>query len=283
MALRDLVTPSRVILGVATVAWVALALVTPWSTVADSASTAVATTLGVWGWLLWTAVMIALLVPSPVSLTVARCCAPLAAAAGFAALSPVAVFASVVAVMLAFSPLFADVMVQGGAYGEEKRFALKTPVPSMLPTVIAWTLLVATSIGGTLLVSARQFPAGIPVTLVGAVLVTRVPRLLHRHSRRWLVIVPAGVVVHDHLVLAETVMSPRSKVERVDIVTEAGETADFTGGVAGRRLAVHLREADKIVLSSITAKILKTAPALHVMAFSIAPRRLSAARASINL
>jgi hypothetical protein len=37
------------------------------------------------------------------------------------------------------------------------------------------------------------------------------------------------------------------------------------------------------VLSAITARILKTAPALHVKAFSIAPRRIAAARAAITL
>jgi hypothetical protein len=212
-----------------------------------------------------------------------RCCAPLAAGSSLLAVSPLAVFASIVAVMLGFSPLFADVMVQGGAYGEEQRFSLKTPVPAMLPTAIAWALLAGSLIGGTLLLSARQYVAGVPVTAVGVVLATRVPRLLHRHARRWLVIVPAGIVLHDHYVLAETIMSPRSKVARIERVSAAGETADFTGAVTGTRLAVYLRESDKVVLSPITAKILKTAPALHVTAFSIAPRRISAAAAAITL
>ena len=98
-----------------------------------------------------------------------------------------------------------------------------------------------------------------------------------------MVIVPAGIVIHDHLVLAETVMSPRSKIAALAVVSEAGESADFTGGVAGARIAVQLREADKIVLSRITAKILGTTEALHVTTFSVAPRRLQAALAAIKL
>lgn len=283
MSSGNFLTPSRVIVAVTASAWVTLALASPWSTLADDASGPLAVALTVWGWLLWIAVMIALLVPSPVSLTAVRCCAPMAVVSGFLAASPLAVFASIVAMILGFSPLFADVMVQGGAYGEEQRFTLRTPVPSMVPTVIAWGVLMFSAIGGTLLVAAETYTWGVPVTLVGVVLATRVPRLLHRHARRWLVIVPAGIVVHDHLVLAETVMSLRSKIERIESVSDTGEAADFTGGVAGRRLAVHLRESDKVVLSPITAKILKTTPALHVKAFTIAPRRLPAARAAITL
>jgi hypothetical protein len=88
--------------------------------------------------------------------------------------------------------------------------------------------------------------------------------------------------VHDHLVLAETMMSMRSKILSISKVTEAGETADFTGGVAGPRIAVHLKEADKVALSNITAKTLGTVNALHVKAFSFAPRRIDAALAAIR-
>ncbi len=269
-------------MGTAAAAWVVVALASPWHSLADEASRAVSVALIAWGWSLWTLTMIALLVPSPVSLTTMRCISPVAVVASIAAASPVAVFGAVVACVVAFSALFADVMVQGGAYGEELRFALRTPVPQMAPTVVAWAILTGCTIGGSLLLTARIFAAGVPLTLVGIVLCTRVPRLLHRHSRRWLVAVPAGIVVHDHIVLAETFMSPRSKVASIELVREAGETADFTGGVAGDRLAIYLREADKIVLSGITAKILKTTEALHVKAFSVAPRRLLAARAAIT-
>jgi len=188
-----------------------------------------------------------------------------------------------VSLIVGYSSLFADTMVQGGAYGEERRFSLRTPVPQMAPTVIAWGVLVGALLGGTLLTAAQQFFVGIPLVVVGAILASRVPRMLHRHARRWLVIVPAGIVIHDHLVLAETIMSPRSKISHITTVNEPGETADFTGGVAGQRLAVQLREADKVVLSKITARILGTTEALHVKAFSISPRRLNAARSAITL
>ena len=277
------ITPPRIMLGVAVLAWLVVAIAAPWQTLADDSPTATSIAYVSWGWALWLVTAVALLVPSPLSLTAMRCISPIAVIASFGAVSPPSIFASLVALIIGFSPLFADVMVQGGAYGEERRFALKTPVPQMLPTVIAWSILSFSLIGGTLLTTDEQFAVGIPLLVIGVILATRVPKLLHRHSRRWLVIVPAGIVVHDHLVLAETVMSPRSKIASLTTVTEAGESADFTGGVAGQRLAVQLREADKIVLSRITAKILGTTEALHVTTFSVAPRRLQAARDAITL
>jgi hypothetical protein len=78
-------------------------------------------------------------------------------------------------------------------------------------------------------------------------------------------------------------MSPRSKIASLTVRNDVGESADFTGGVAGKRLAIQLREADKIVLSRITAKILGTTEALHVTTFSVAPRRIEAALTAIKL
>lgn len=283
MAVAPAITPTRVLLGISVATWVLVGFSAPWQTLADDASTATSIALLAWGWTLWVFTAIELLVPSPMSLTAVRCISPIAVIASFAAVSPLAIFASVVMLIIGYSSLFADVMVQGGAYGEEQRFALRTPVPQMAPTVVAWAIFSGALVGGSLLLTSQQYIIGAPLTILGIVLATRVPKMLHRHARRWLVIVPAGIVVHDHLVLAETVMSPRSKIASLTIVSEVGESADFTGGVAGKRLAVQLREADKIVLSRITAKILGTTEALHVTTYSVAPRRLQAALAQIKL
>ena len=283
MAFRSVLTPGRTVVGIVVAAWVLVALAAPWQSLANDASQPVSVALLLWGWALWTLTAVALLVPSPLSLTALRCITPLAVIAGACAVSPLALFGALVALIVGYSPLVADTMVQGGAYGEEVRYSLRTPVPQMAPTVVAWLVLSGCLIGGSLLVCAQQYIAGVPLVALGAVLTTRVPRMLHRHARRWLVIVPVGIVIHDHLVLAETVMSPRSKIQKIDVVNSAGDTADFTGGVAGARLAVHLREADKVVMSRITARILGTTEALHVKAFSVAPRRLGVARSAIRL
>jgi hypothetical protein len=276
------VNPKTTIIASTLATWIILGVAAPWQQLANDYSSAVGVVLTVWGWLFFLAVAIGALVPSPLSLTVTKCITPLMVLCAFMAASPAGVFGALAAFIITWSALFADVMVQGSAYGEETRFALRTPVPYWAPTVLAWSLLTGSLLGGSLLIAAEAYFVGAPLLLVGVVLARTVPQRLHRLSRRWLVIVPAGVVVHDHLVLAETMMSMRSKILSISKVAASGETADFTGGVAGPRIAVHLKESDKVALSNITAKTLGTVNALHVKAFSFAPRRIDAALAAIR-
>jgi hypothetical protein len=276
------VNPKTTIIASTVATWIILGVAAPWQQLASEYSSAVGIVLNVWGWLFFLAVAIGALVPSPLSLTITKCITPLMVLCAFIAASPVGIFGALATFIISWSALFADVMVQGSAYGEETRFALRTPVPYWAPTVVAWSLLSGSLIGGSLLTAAEAYFVGIPLLAVGVALAYTVPRRLHRLSRRWLVIVPAGVVVHDHLVLAETMMSMRSKILSISKVAASGEAADFTGGVTGARIAVQLKEADKVVLSNITAKTLGTVNALHVKAFSFAPRRLDAALAAIR-
>ncbi|CAB4599164.1 unannotated protein [freshwater metagenome] len=282
MAMNSAVTPARVVLGTFIATWIVLALSAPWHTLSTPHSFAVRVVCVAFGWSIWTAITIAVLVPSPLSLTVLRCGVPLAVICAAGAVSPLAIFVSIVAVVLTYSPLIADSMVQGGAYGDETRFSLRTPVPYMAPAVLAWVVLCGSVVGGSFALAARQWIIGGLLLIVGAVLIRFVPRRLHRLSRRWLVVVPAGIVVHDHMVLAETLMVPRANILSLTSVVEAGESADFTGGVLGMRIAVEQIAPEKVVLSAITAKMLKTTEGLHVKTFSIAPRRHAEALAAIT-
>ncbi|MBJ7369237.1 MAG: hypothetical protein JHC65_12365, partial [Ilumatobacteraceae bacterium] len=129
MAQHPWLQPQRVLVSVALAAWVALALSSPWQAIADDASRSVAWVVLTWGWFLWTGVGASLLVPSPISLTIVRIVVPLSVVVSVLASVPLAVFCSVVALIVCASPLFVDAMVQGGAYGDETRFALRTPLP----------------------------------------------------------------------------------------------------------------------------------------------------------
>lgn len=262
-------------------AWLLVGLSAPWQTITETASTPVVAVLGAWSWVLWTSVVIALLVPSPISATVLHAISPLAVVCSLIAVDPLSIFGAVVALIVMHSSVLIDRMVQGGAYGLEQRFALRTPLPYMAPAGFAWLILVGSLLGGSLFLAARQWFIGAPLLAVGIIAALNIPQRLHRLSRRWLVIVPAGVVIHDHLVLAETIMSPRNKIASFSITDTQGESADFTGGVLGARLAIELREADKVVLSKITAKTLRTTEALHVKTYTVAPRRLQAACAAL--
>ena len=282
MAQHPWLQPQRVLNSVAMAAWVALALSSPWQTIADDASRSVAWVVLTWGWFLWTGVGASLLVPSPISLTIMRTVVPLSVVVSVVASQPLAVFCSVVALIVCTSPVFVDAMVQGGAYGDETRFALRTPLPYVVPAVIAWLLYTAALIGGSLFLAARQYIFGAVLVAIGILLSRTIPRRLHRLARRWLVLVPVGIVVHDHLVLHETIMAHSGKILSVTRTSDVGEAADLTGGVVGDRITIALTEADKVVLSAITAKALGTTEALHVKMFCIAPRRLTAALSAIT-
>lgn len=282
MAQHPWLQPQRVLISVVMAAWVALALSSPWQTIADDASRSVAWVVLAWGWFLWTGVGASLLVPSPISLTIVRTVVPLSVVVSVVASQSLAVFCSVVALIVCASPVFVDAMVQGGAYGDETRFALRTPLPYVVPAIIAWLLYTTSLIGGSLLLAARQYIFGAVLVAIGILLSRTIPRRLHRLARRWLVLVPVGIVVHDHLVLHETIMAHSGKISSVTRTSHVGEAADLTGGVFGDRIAISLAEADKVVLSAITAKALGTTEALHVKMFCIAPRRLTAALSAIT-
>lgn len=269
--------PGTVVVAVALAAWIIVGLASPWADLSEDQSTAVIATLMAWGWVSWTAVAIALLVPSPISATIVHVVTPWAVLCAAIDVDPVALFGSLVAMITVRSSVLVDRMVQGGAYGREVRHALRTPWPQVAPAVVAWATWSGALIGGTLALARGQWWIGVPVTAVGLVLSRTVPRRLHQLFRRWLVVVPAGLVIHDHLVLAETIMAPRARVKSVRVTDTSGDNADFTGGVPGSRLAIELTQPDKVVLSPMTAKLLGVNEVLHVTTYEVAPRRVTAA------
>ena len=66
--------------------------------------------------------------------------------------------------------------------------------------------------GGALLVAAEQYLIGVPLLLVGLAASWRGAKSLHQLSRRWIVFVPAGFVIHDYWSLAESPL----KVYRIE-------------------------------------------------------------------
>jgi hypothetical protein len=262
--------------------WVAIGIVAPWADLADGRSAAVSAVLLAWGWAAWLSVMVSLCVPAALSLTAVRIVVPALAAAGFVAADPAWAGLGVFAVVVLLSAHIADILVQGSAYGAETRFALRTPVPYLAPAVVVWSALAASSVGGSLLVAAGNLPVGIPVVVIGIILAWRVPVRLHRLSRRWLVVVPAGLVVHDHLVLGETMMVRRGNLGPVTLLAGAGEEADLTGAVPGRRVRIVMAQPEKIILAPITMRTLGTTEALHVVSFAVAPLRAAAAVAAVE-
>lgn len=209
-------------------------------------------------WAAWAVVLVASLVPRTVTLTVVRTVAPGAVAVtGWTAVgadrpgwAAAGVAAALACTLVAFAPAVADAFVDGSSYGDERRVALRAPLAVVLgPAALAWALGAAGVVTGPLLLAAEQWVPGGLAVAVGVPLAVVVARRLHVLSRRWLVFVPAGVVVHDPIATAEPVLLQRHLLRRVgpapaDAV-EAG-AVDLTGGALG--LALELRTAEPISL-----------------------------------
>ncbi len=97
------------------------------------------------------------------------------------------------------------------------------------------------------------------------------PRRWHLLSRRWLVFVPAGVVVHDRVVLAETLMVRRVEVSKMQLALAGTGALDLTGPATG-----HAVEIDTVtpvtVLKAATARG-GEAQTLHASAMLVSPSR----------
>ncbi|MDO8363753.1 MAG: hypothetical protein Q7V88_12710, partial [Actinomycetota bacterium] len=112
---------------------------------------------------------------------------------------------------------------------------------------------------------------GAVLVVLGAGLGWLLLRSSHRLSRRWLVLVPAGVVLHDHLVLSETLMVQRVNLSLARLALDDTEAADLTGPAAGHALEVSVHEMVLAVLASTASE--PKGKALHMQSFLVAPSR----------
>ena len=231
-------------------------------------------------WLGWIVVLTASLVPTTVSLTVVRLVSPAAVVAAFVSAtrhaSTVAnigaVAATIVAVSLAYSAEFGGLFVQGSAYGDETRFPLRPPGPLVVgPLPLAWALVATAMVSGPLLLAARSYVLGAVISAFGVALAWLFARRCHRLARRFLVLVPAGIVVHDHLVLSDTSMFRKSDVASVGLALDKTEAADLTGKALGNAVEIVLKDFDTVVLAGTPKK--PGGSALHVLSVLVSPSR----------
>jgi hypothetical protein len=277
-------------------AWVLLAVVPApvGAAVADSDRTA-RVVLTVAAWVLWSIGVIAVAWMSPMSLTAIRTVAPGAVIglvvstlarpglADAAILWPlVSIALAVVAFFGAFLPDYAAAHVQASAYGSERRLPLRVPVPQIAPIVLTWVLATG-SVTAFLLALAGEvwWLAAVSGAVAGALTWLASTRL-HRFARRWLVIVPAGIVVHDHLLLAETFMVKTHDVTSVRLVDSPGEALDLSGITRGALLVVSLRDAENLALSPYLSRMLGTLDAVHVRGYAVAPTLAGQALAALT-
>ncbi|MGZ6885249.1 MAG: hypothetical protein ACXVJA_03465 [Acidimicrobiia bacterium] len=207
-----------------------------WLLLPVTAGDALAPALGGWSaaprwiayvllWVLWAAVLSALLVPRPASMTIARLGTPIAfvvtVLVAFSSRPPsasvvLAIATSAVACALAQRGEFPRLCAQGAAYGDEERFPLKVP-PGIAFVVlpIAVVIVGAGAAAGPLLLADARWVAGAVALVLGWPLAFLTVRLVHQLSRRWIVLVPAGLVVADPLTLTDPVLFVRERIQGV--------------------------------------------------------------------
>jgi hypothetical protein len=204
-------------------------------------------------WLAWASGLLALLAPRPWGTTLLRVVAPLLAVATVLTVSStsagsatLAIGTTVLAAALALSEPTTAAAGNALAYGDEVRYPIRIPTPLLLgPVPIAVALTGLGAVVGPLLLADADFVAGVPLTVVGLPLAWLLVRSLHSLSRRWLVLVPAGVTIVDSLTLVDPVLLSRdfiAAMRRVPATPLAGSVLDLRLGTFGGGIEIELEE-----------------------------------------
>lgn len=229
-------------------------------------------------WALWAATLTATLVPLPSTLTVIRLSGP--ATAGLALWSVaktqdalhagLGLLAGTTVVLATLAAPLADRFVDGASYGDERRFLLRAPGPvALILGPITTVAAIAGIITGPLLLLDAQWFSGAVVTAAGWPMAVLAVRSLHQLALRWIVLVPAGFVLHDHLSLAEPTLLQRSGLAQLGAAPADTKADDFTQRARGLALEVRCRKSHKVL--SVGSRL--GAEVQSIDAFLCAPAR----------
>jgi hypothetical protein len=263
------------------VTWIAVAAV-GWPAVSSAVSgrsEPVAIVANVGAVAAWVAGVGAMAIPATIALTAVRVIVPLAPLAGVATLVAggdtadgiETVIVGLLATLVAMSGELGKLFVQASAYGDEERHPLRPPLGFGAAAVVAWVVWAGAVLSGPLLLAARAWVPGAIVTVVAVVTTVTLPRRWHRLSRRWLVLVPAGLALHDPVVLGETLMLRRSEVARIRLAPVDTEAADLTGPTTGNAIEVAAAVAVTALLAPTRQQ--PRGRVIHLTAFLTSPTR----------
>lgn len=206
-------------------------------------------------WIVWGAGLLLTLVPHTMTLSPLRILGPAtlgvsiwaALADGVSGWTVVALAITAAVAAVVMSPSIGGTWINGSSYGDERRVPLRAPGAMVAgPIPLAWAALVSAVAAGSLLLAAKQWILGIVVALIAVGLVVVVGRALHQLTQRWLVFVPAGLVVHDHLSVGDPVLFKRTAVAAFGPALADTTAADLTVGATGLALEILVKEPVEI-------------------------------------
>jgi len=237
--------------------WLALPLTAgpAFSDALHSADVPVRTLASVGLWVGWAVGLAATLVPHPLSLTALRVLAPAGVVAAIVTAvgqegAALAVAWTAVAAGLSLAPDTGILCVNGPAYPNERRFPLRAPGALLLgPLELAWALVVAGVVAGPLLLAGHHWVLGAIATAVGLPVASLLARSLHQLSKRWVVFVPAGLVLVDPIGLVDSVLVRRQQLRSLAPAPAATGGLDLTQGAPGLALQATLNEEVDVVLA----------------------------------
>jgi len=218
-------------------------------------------------WVVWAAMLIASMVPRTQTFTALRVVAPAAfVGAVWAAIAAgddletwQLVLGLVVAgasAALALRSTVGDAFVDGSSYGDEIRFLLSTPGALLLgPIQLVWAAVTAGALAGPLLLLAQRWILGGILLVIGWALVFFAVPILDRLSNRWLVFVPAGVVVHDKTALREPQLFRKEAIAAFGPAPADTDVEDLSLASTGLALRATLTETSKILRNSRDEKV----------------------------
>lgn len=221
-----------------------------------SSGTDAATGVAVAAWTVWVIGLFASFVALPSALVLFRLAAPLPLLFGIVAAwselpGPLGWLGLVNAAGVAVIAMSADVgsaFINGSAYGDEQRVSLRIPTPLLIgPIEAVWVCTaVPLPVALSLLVQG-QWVGGAILGVVGAGLGFAGFTALSRLTRRWLVMVPAGLTIVDDMALAEPILLKRSAIVRLGPAPADSDAMDLTVGAGGLILQADLNEPVELV------------------------------------
>jgi hypothetical protein len=258
----------------------------------DDSSRPVQLSAAIVTWACWAAILLATLVPRTVSLTAVRTAVPAAAAAtgwavvdvaggdGSGASAVVAACWSALLVVVAFAPTTGEAFVDGSSYGDERRMPLRVPPALLLgPLPLAWSLCVGPPVAAVLLLAAGQWVVGAVAVVLTAVAAPSAARALHGLARRWVVLVPAGLVLHDPMSLTEPVLFTRAAIRAFGPAPAGSASLDLTRGALGLALQLDLAAPHPLGLVAGRRAPVETTEATSVLFTPTRPGAVLAAAA----